>query len=155
MRSARPVALVCMAALAGAACSSADIRSPMDGEWSAGDPQIQPCVQSWTFEGDLFDVSVYCALTDGQVGLEIRRGTFAVTGEKVTLTRTKSTCPDDTPEPQVLSFIVERNKLTLVSSTAVYTLARGGLSLKPGSTARFGCFDGQGGFTESMLRDLI
>jgi hypothetical protein len=152
MRSSRTLL---SAALAVTACSSADLRSPMDGEWSVGDPRTQPCAQSWTFDGDLFDVSVYCALTDGQVGLEIRRGTFAITGEKVTLTPTRSTCAADTAQPQVLTYIVERSKLTLVSPTMVYTLARGGLSLKPGSTARFGCFDGQGGFTEGMLRDLI
>jgi hypothetical protein len=154
MRSVRRL-LPSLMTLALAACSSTDLRSPMDGEWSAGDPQTQTCVQSWTFDGDVFEIAVFCSLTDGQVGLEIRRGTFAVTGEKVTLTPTKSTCQDDTATPQVLTFTVERTKLTLVSPTMVYTLARGGLSLKPGNTAHFGCFDGMGGFTEGMIRDLI
>src|SRR6185436_4422286 len=96
--------------------------SPMDGQWSFGDPQTQACAQSWTFDHDLFDLSVYCALNDGGVGLDITRGSFLVAGDQVTLNRTRATCPDEGKDPLTLSFIIDRRKqtLTLVSPTAVY-----------------------------------
>jgi hypothetical protein len=135
-------------------CGSAEERSPMDGQWFSGNPQTQACAVVWTFEGDTFDLSRYCALNTGQVGLEINRGTFVVAGDEITLTKTRSTCPDGTRAPVVLSYVVERRTLTLVSPTAVYTLARGGLNLQPGAEAFFGCFDAAGNFTPGMLLDV-
>jgi hypothetical protein len=141
--------------LAAAGCTTGpDDRSPMDGQWSSGDPQTEACAQSWTFQQDLFDLSVYCALNNGGVGLDITRGTFYIVDDKITLMKTRATCPDQSKDPLVLSFIVEKNKLTLVSPTTVYTLAKGGLTLKAGATATFGCFNGMGGFTPGMLVDL-
>ena len=127
----------------------------MDGQWSSGNPQTDACAVVWTFEGDAFDLSRYCALDNGLVGLEINRGTFIIAGDQITLTKTRSTCPGGTREAVVLSFIVERQKLTLVSSTMVYTLAKGGLTLVAGSQASFGCFDATGGFTASCSASLL
>jgi len=146
--------LAILLAVTLAACGSAEERSPMDGEWSSGNPQTDTCAVAWIFEADAFDLSRYCALTNGQVGLEIQRGTFIVAGDQITLTKTRSTCPGGTRDPVVLSYVVERNKLTLVSSTAVFTLARGGLTLRPGSQAIFGCFDAMDRFTAGMLQDI-
>ncbi len=126
----------------------------MDGQWKSGDPQTDPCALTWSFQADAFDLSRYCALTTGGVGLEITRGTFFISDDKITLTKTRSTCAADNRNPLVLSFQVERNKLTLVSTSMVYTLARGGLSLVAGAMAEFGCFDASGVFTPGNLRDI-
>ena len=139
--------------LALASCGSAEERSPMEGDWKSGDLASEACAQTWNFNVDFFDLSVYCQLDNGQVGLQVTRGIFTVLGDRITLIKTRSTCANDTREPLTLTFLVERTKLTLTSTTNVYTLARGALSLRPGASARFGCFDGMG-FTESELRDL-
>jgi hypothetical protein len=135
-------------------CASAEERSPMDGQWTSGNPQTDACAVVWTFDGDEFDLSRYCALDNGLVGLEINRGTFIIAGDRITLTKTRSTCPGGTREPVVLSFIVERQKLTLVSPSMVYTLAKGGLTLVAGGQASFGCFDATGVFTPGELLDV-
>jgi hypothetical protein len=140
--------------MACGACSSGVERSPMDGQWSLGDPAKDACAQVWTFDHDLFDLSVYCALDSGGVGLDITRGSFYITGgDKIVLMKTRATCADTGKEPLVLSFIVERNQLTLVSPTNVFTFARGGLKLQPGAVATFGCFNMEK-FTPGMLIDL-
>jgi hypothetical protein len=138
----------------GLACGTGETRSPMDGEWKAGNPQVDACAQAWTFRGDEFELSRYCALSNGDVGLEITRGSFIIDGDQITLTRTQSTCANSTRDPLVLSFVVERNKLTLVSTSGVFTLARGGLDLVAGARATFGCFDDAGVFTAGGLIDL-
>jgi hypothetical protein len=141
-------------ALAGAGCGSAEQRSPMDGHWRSGDPQTKSCAQTWSFDGDAFDLSVYCTLVSGEVGLEITRGSFIVAGDTITLNKARSTCANAGREPVVLSYVVGRNTLTLVSPTAVFTLARGALTLQPGSVARLGCFVEEGKFEPGMLIDL-
>ena len=149
-----PMLLSVALAVCGAACGSAEQRSPMDGYWKSGDPQTDACAQTWTFDADAFDLSVYCSLESGDVGLEITRGSFVVAGDKITLTKTNATCANISRDPLVLSYVVERNKLTLISSTTVFTLARGALTLKAGSVARLGCFAPNGEFEPGMLLEL-
>ncbi len=148
-----PLALLALALAAGCEGGGPG-RSPMEGQWSSGDPQTQACAQTWTFDHEQFDLSVYCALTTGDVGLDITRGTFFIDGDHIILSKTRATCADQSKDPLTLSFIVQRDKLTLVSPTAVYTLARGAFSLRAGASATFGCFDAKGMFTPGMLVDL-
>jgi hypothetical protein len=145
---------VASGALAAGCDSDGPGRSPMEGQWSSGDPATAVCAQSWTFDHQQFDVSIYCQLDNGATGLDITRGTFVVNGDHITLTKTRSTCANESKEPNVLTYLVDRGKLTLVTPNGVYTLARGGLTLRAGASATFGCFDEMGHFTPGMLVDL-
>jgi hypothetical protein len=141
-----------LGALAGLAACGGGEGGAVSGTWTVDRVGGKNCVRELKFEGGTATDSVYCNLQNGGVGLQYRSGSYTISGDQITITELRSSCPDAVKNTEMFTFRVDKDQLSFTSPEGVAVYKKGMASLT--GSAEYGCYDNMLRFTRSPIRDL-
>jgi len=131
--------------------------SALIGTWYAVLSDNGACGIAATFSADgTYATQNLCLISSTAAEDEMEIGTYQVTANQIATTPTKTSCPAGDPNhaPDVYTYQVQGNSLTLADATGAAVLARDTQPALSMEAIQWGCFDAQGQFQAQPLADV-
>ncbi len=141
-------------ALGTSGCGGGTGKDALEGIWATSVPGKQ-CAFGFAFDSGVVEQDLICNLQSGGTGVDATIGTYTTSGNQLTVSSTRSSCPSDVRETATFSFSVQADTLTMTRPDGILVLKK--VPKMPSSTggaAVYGCFDDNLTFTSSPLRNL-
>jgi hypothetical protein len=137
-----------------AACdSTGDSGYSIGGTW-VFEYEDYECSETLQLKGNRYTHQLICILDDDNVGNEVETGTFSTKNGEITFQPERSSCPDDDGKKRVYDYVVFKNELELVGDRGFIRFLKLDAKGTGQGSALFGCYDDDGEFVESPVRDL-
>jgi hypothetical protein len=140
--------------LAAACGGEADPAADLEGSWIAEGPAGYDCAYGLEFDDGEYAWMTICTLEDGELGLQVERGTYVVGDERLTLQPTHSSCAEQSNVIARLGFAVDGDMLTLTSPAATVVYVRNEASADGSGAVPFGCYDSNGVFERAPIVEI-